>query len=95
MLADLTLPQLHERVQAMAIPPGDTPQHAAFYRLLDSYRSADTPAALAAIVRTCHLRQIRLSRLPLDLVNAYARLEALARWRAMQIAEDGDTKQTS
>jgi hypothetical protein len=93
MLHDLPLPQLHERVQAMAIPPGDTTEHAAFYRLLASYRTADTPAALARIATACRLRAVRLAGLlPLDLVNAYARLEALARWRAMQLAEDFDAR---
>ncbi len=90
MLGDLPLPQLHRHVQEMA-PPAQTGSiaHDVFYRLLESYRSTDTPTGLDALATTCNARIIReASTLPLDLLAAYGRLASLARWRARQIEED-------
>lgn len=93
MLANLTLPQLHDHVRAMTIPVGDTLAHDAFYRLLSSYKTAETPQRLDQIATACHLRAVRQAELlPLDLIAAYARLESLARWRAAQIREDHDAR---
>jgi hypothetical protein len=94
MLADLSLPQLHEQVQEMA-PPSDTGSvaHDVFYRLLETYKSTDTPTRLHALATTCNARIIREAMtLPLDLLAAYGRLASLARWRARQIEENVDVR---
>jgi len=94
MLADLPLPQLHERVQTMA-PLTDTGSvaHDVFYRLLETYKSTDTPTRLDALATTCNARIMRdASTLPLDLLAAYGRLARLARWRARQIEEHVDAR---
>lgn len=94
MLANLPLPQLHEQVQTLDFSTASgSVAHDVFYRLLETYRSTDTPAQLDALATTCNARIMReASTLPLDLLAAYGRLASLARWRARQIEEHVDAR---
>ncbi len=94
MLADLSLPpsctSACRRWRHQETPAA---WHDVFYRLLETYKSTDTPARLDALATTCNARIIREAQtLPLDLLAAYGRLASLARWRARQIEENFDAR---